>query len=134
MDEQIYAWDAARNNSFPPKASFRYTPPATYLDPAVGSHYPLPPTFSEDLDGIPGFTVKVAYAVVVNMTMARSASTLWQGVSTYVHLQSLFPCTYELNMDAGAQDAGAVPLHASNTATLRRPISASFTLAVRGVS
>ncbi|KAH9922873.1 uncharacterized protein BXZ73DRAFT_79681 [Epithele typhae] len=54
VDDVIYSWDA-QQGVFPPKASFR--------------HYPLPPTFSEELCGIPGFTVDVSYAIVVNLTL-----------------------------------------------------------------
>ena len=84
LDERIYAWDAALHGSFPTKATFRYRLPDAYLDPEVGSYYPLPPTYAEMLHGMPGFSVRVAYAIVVNLTLLRGASTLWRGVSTYV--------------------------------------------------
>ena len=82
VDEQIYSWDAGRHGSFPPKGTFHYTLPSTYLDHSVGCHYPLPPTFAEELHGIPGFSVRVSYAIVVNLTLLRGAATLWRGVST----------------------------------------------------
>ncbi|KAI0755063.1 hypothetical protein C8Q80DRAFT_408316 [Daedaleopsis nitida] len=83
IDEKIYTWIAARHGLFPPKASFRYTLPSSYRD-SSGKSFPLPPTFSQDLHGIPGFTVRIAYAIVVNLTLFREPSTLWRGVSKYV--------------------------------------------------
>ncbi|KAI0712060.1 hypothetical protein C8Q76DRAFT_476666 [Earliella scabrosa] len=90
IDEKIYSWAASSSGSFPPRAAFRYTLPSTYRD-SSGKRYLLPPTFAADLHGIPGFYVKVDYAVVVNLTLLREASTLWRGVSNvcvpfrYVH-------------------------------------------------
>ena len=83
IDEKIYSWAASSSGSFPPRAAFRYTLPSTYRD-SSGKRYLLPPTFAADLHGIPGFYVKVDYAVVVNLTLLREASTLWRGVSKWV--------------------------------------------------
>ncbi|RDX42624.1 hypothetical protein OH76DRAFT_1410968 [Lentinus brumalis] len=84
IDAKIYSWDASCHGSFPPRASFRYTLPATYHHLASGKEYPLPPTYAEELHGIPGFIVKISYAVVVNLTLLREASTLWRSVSKCV--------------------------------------------------
>ena len=68
----------------PHTASFRYTLPPTYRHLPSGKDYPLPPTYAEELHGIPGFIVKISYAVVVNLALLREASSLWRGVSKCV--------------------------------------------------
>ena len=84
IDAKIYSWDASSHGSFPPRASFRYTLPPTYRHLPSGKDYPLPPTYAEELHGIPGFIVKISYAVVVNLALLREASSLWRGVSKCV--------------------------------------------------
>ncbi|TBU27194.1 hypothetical protein BD311DRAFT_402452 [Dichomitus squalens] len=84
INDKIYSWSASNSEPFPPRASFRYTLPSTYRDSSVGKDYPLPPSYTAELYGIPGFTVKIAYAVVVNLTVLREPSTLWRGVSKWV--------------------------------------------------
>ncbi|KAI1793365.1 hypothetical protein LXA43DRAFT_239743 [Ganoderma leucocontextum] len=104
INTKIYSWSASASRSFPPRASFRYTIPSSYRDSSVGKDYPLPPSYSADLHGIPGFSVQIAYAVVVNLTLLREPSTLWRGVSNirvpfrYSHrtrptLAPPFPCS-----------------------------------------
>ncbi|KAI0822337.1 hypothetical protein BC628DRAFT_1412439 [Trametes gibbosa] len=82
IDETVYSWaparDQASGSAFPQNASFRYTLPVVFGDVSCGR--PLPPTYSERLDSIPGFRVEVAYAVVVKLTRVREAATLWRGV------------------------------------------------------
>ena len=97
IDERIYSWNAAQHGSFPPKACFRYTLPATYFDSEAGTHYPLPPTFSEEMRGIPGFLVHVVYAIVVKMTLLRGAATLWRGESQCVAAPPISHEIYRLN-------------------------------------
>lgn len=85
VDETVYSWVPSRNGPFPPQASFRYTLPTTFLDPDSGARHPLPPTHRAHLDGLPGFRVDIAYAIVVNLTRQREAATLWSGVTKCVH-------------------------------------------------
>ncbi|KAI0769032.1 hypothetical protein BD413DRAFT_605078 [Trametes elegans] len=103
VEETVYEWVPSRNGPFPARAAFRYTLPTSFLDRASGNHYPLPPTYSARLDGFPGFSADIAYAIVVTLTLQRGASTLWRGVSNmkvpfrYVHrtrpvLVGPFPC------------------------------------------
>lgn len=84
INTKIYSWSASASGPFPPRASFRYTIPSSYRDSSVGKDYLLPPTYSANLHGIPGFSVEIAYAVVVNLTVLREPSTLWRGVSKWV--------------------------------------------------
>ncbi|KAH9847955.1 hypothetical protein C2E23DRAFT_740732 [Lenzites betulinus] len=83
LDETVYAWtiarDQANGSAVPPNASFKYTLPAPYGD--TKTKRPLPPSYSVRLDGIPGFRVEVAYAVVVKLTRVREAATLWRGTT-----------------------------------------------------
>lgn len=102
IDEKIYSWVAARHGSFPPRASFRYSLPRTYRD-SFGKEYPLPPTFAGDLHGIPGFSVKVSYAIVVNLTLLREASSLWRGVSKWV-------CSADESSPSGGADGDSLEL------------------------
>ena len=84
LNTKIYSWSASASSSFPSKASFRYTIPSNYRDSSVGKDYLLPPSYVANLHGIPGFSVQVEYAVVVNLTVLREPSTLWRGVSKWV--------------------------------------------------
>lgn len=78
LDETLFSWDSRRHATFPAKVSFRYTFPERYIDPTFGNKYPLPPTYHARLSGIPGFTVEVAYAVVVHMERTRDKFLLWK--------------------------------------------------------
>ncbi|KAI0354875.1 hypothetical protein OH77DRAFT_1404433 [Trametes cingulata] len=82
IDEMVYSWIPARNGPLPPKGSFRYTIPTTFLDSDTDARYPLPPTYSARLDGIPGFRVDIAYVIAVNLTHQREAATLWRGFTS----------------------------------------------------
>lgn len=84
INTKIYSWSASASGSFPSRASFSYTIPSSYRDSSVGKDYPLPPSYSANLHGIPGFSVQIEYAVVVNLTVLREPSTLWRGVSKWV--------------------------------------------------
>ncbi|KAI0661977.1 hypothetical protein C8Q70DRAFT_909835 [Cubamyces menziesii] len=92
IDETVYSWTPARDGPFPPNVAFRYTLPDAFLDPMLGTRYPLPPTFRARLATMPGFTVNISYAVVVSLTRQREAATLWRGVTNakvpfrYTHL------------------------------------------------
>ncbi|KAI0648144.1 hypothetical protein C8Q79DRAFT_905770 [Trametes meyenii] len=103
LDEMVYSWIPSRHGPFPAKASFRYTLPRTFRDPAAEREYPLPPTHSARLESFPGFSVNISYAIVVCMTRLREASTLWRGFNSmrvpfrYTHrtcpaLPGPFPC------------------------------------------
>ncbi|KAI0365703.1 hypothetical protein BV20DRAFT_953703 [Pilatotrama ljubarskyi] len=82
IDEMVYSWIPGRDGPLPPKASFRYTLPTTFLDPDTDVRYPLPSTYSAKLDGIPGFRVEIAYTIAVNLTHQREAATLWRGFTS----------------------------------------------------
>ncbi|KAI0670875.1 hypothetical protein C8Q78DRAFT_1069599 [Trametes maxima] len=103
LDKMVYSWVPSRHGPFPAKASFRYTLPKTFRDPAAEREYPLPPTHNARLEGFPGFSVTISYAIVVCLTRLREASTLWRGFHSmrvpfrYTHrtcpaLPSPFPC------------------------------------------
>ncbi|OSD07310.1 hypothetical protein PYCCODRAFT_1358774 [Trametes coccinea BRFM310] len=111
IDQTVYSWiPAAEGSLFPPSTSFRYTLPESFLDTASGNCYALPPTYSASLEGMPGFVVDIAYAVVVYITRQRQAATLWRGTSRtvvpfrYQHrtrpaLPGPFPCLLQRTED-----------------------------------
>ncbi|KAI9058261.1 hypothetical protein FKP32DRAFT_1581606 [Trametes sanguinea] len=111
IDQTVYTWiPAAEGSLFPPSTSFRYTLPESFLDVASGNCYPLPPTYSASLEGMPGFVVNIAYAVVVYITRQRQATTFWRGTNRtvvpfrYQHrtrpaLPGPFPCLSQRTED-----------------------------------
>lgn len=57
--------------SCPYSFTFKTTLPTQYTEEPDGEAYPLPPSFDETLDGIPGFRCVVRYAISVRVTRVR---------------------------------------------------------------
>lgn len=78
IKESIFNWNAERNASFPSKVTFHYTLPSHYTHRDTGERFRIPPTYESRLSGIPGFKVKVSYAIVVHLRHNRNKADWWR--------------------------------------------------------
>jgi len=78
ITETLYSWNADHHPTFPEKVTFRYTFPSHYTDCTSGERHRLPPSYEARLQGIPGFHVKVSYAILVDMARNREKADWWR--------------------------------------------------------
>ena len=79
LKDSLFSWSADRHPSFPAKVTFQYVLPTHYYaHRQSGERHRLPPTYDAHLSGLPGFTVEISYAIVVNLERIRDKSNLWQ--------------------------------------------------------
>ena len=79
LNDTIYEWDTGPHNLLhPPQVSFRYSLPAHYTHSPTGERFCLPPSYSSDLDGLPGFHVEIKYAIAMHITIKRNGLDWWR--------------------------------------------------------
>ncbi|KAI0784814.1 hypothetical protein C8Q75DRAFT_370701 [Abortiporus biennis] len=78
LNETLYSWDTEQHSPVPSKINFQYTLPSHYINKTTGARHRLPPTYTAHLSGIPGFTVDVGYAIVVNIHRVRDRTDWWR--------------------------------------------------------